>query len=419
MSYNYDYTDACMQTAMQEKVRRPHRVEKTLSVRVVNNAVILPQTTFPVDRIRGGVIGQDGSFVSNTGFHVGKEGAYEYDASQVAKIHKEAVYLGFFNPVWGHCITDNLKLLWFVLTDEYKKLMESGEVELVFSCTTDFHLSHNFGILLGCLGLDIHRLRRVDHLTAFDRLYVPEACFFANGKGERFFTNELESVVNHILSFAPESPAYDKVYLTRTKLPGGLRDMGEKDIEQCFRKMGYKILSPEKLSFFEQLSVLSHCKVLATTEGSISHNALFLSECSKLVIVRKVPFVNEYQLAINEMRRLNVTYIDAHLSVFANVDVPAAGPFFLYVNDNMARFCHMMVKPHFSLSSFKRYATICLMLPNFDRRVKFPDYYYQKLSEEIEKKKSSYRNLLGHLPFLSDKTRGNIIELGKKILAKR
>lgn len=418
MRYNYDFTDECMRDDMREKVCRTHFCSKKLVVRDVEGGIILPQKTFPGDKIRGGVVNSEGEFISNTGFHVGKEGKYDYDSSQLKVFHCKAIYLGFFNPVWGHCITDNLKLLWFVLTDDFRQLTSQGDVELVYSCCPDFKFSGNFKIILSFLGINVEKLHRIDSLTQFDKLYIPEACFFANTYGERFYTKELVDVIDRITSYAHDGPAYEKVYLTRTKLPGGLRDLGEKDIEKCFRKLGYKILAPERLSLMEQLSVIKHCKVLATTEGSISHNAIFMHEGAELVVVRKVPFINEYQLAINEMRNLDVTYIDAHLSIFANVDTPAAGPFFLYVNDNMARFCHNKVTSSFHLTAFKKYVSICMMLPNFDRRIKFPDYYYRKLSEETERLKSSYRDRLRRIPFLNETTRNKIIELGKKLIAR-
>ncbi|MDO4497670.1 MAG: hypothetical protein Q4B58_07590, partial [Bacteroidales bacterium] len=38
----------------------------------------------------------------------------------------KVVYLGNMLNIWGHCITDNLKKLWFLKTPEYKELKSQG-----------------------------------------------------------------------------------------------------------------------------------------------------------------------------------------------------------------------------------------------------------------------------------------------------
>ena len=157
---------------------------------------------------------------------------------------------------------------------------------------------------------------------------------------------------------------------------------------------------------------------MATTEGSISHNAVFMSKGANLEIVRKVPFVNEYQIALNEINNLHVTYIDAHLSVFARKDALAAGPFFIYVNDNLIRFSGIKgLSNTFSLDKFKRYVNSCIMLPHLEQRILLSSYYYEKASCEIERKKTEMKDILNKIPFLSSNIRQKILLWGKKILS--
>jgi len=48
---------------------------------------------------------------------VGK--SYEFDEEMIDVVDKTVVYIGMFNLIWGHCITDNQKHLWVMLHSEY------------------------------------------------------------------------------------------------------------------------------------------------------------------------------------------------------------------------------------------------------------------------------------------------------------
>ena len=83
----------------------------------------------------------------------------------------------------------------------------------------------------------------------------------------------------------------------------------------------------------EQLKVLYNCESFATTEGSISHNALFLKNGAHLVCLRKSAYINNYQFSINQMKMLRVTLIDANLTLPS--DEPWFKPFFMYVSPQL------------------------------------------------------------------------------------
>lgn len=421
MNYTYDYTDPCIREVMLSKVAKSHALTHRLSYHTYDNARVLPLRNIRGETFVGGVVTQSGEFIHNTGFHNKKEGFYEISSNQFERIEKPTIYLGYFSKVWGHCITDNLKLLWFVLTPEYKKLTAEYGYQPAFLCSPDFILVGQMKSLLEALGVDVISLYRIDMPTVFSALVVPEGSFIANNNLERFYSSEYKTTIDHIVSRLTlrdvmfSKPKYEKVFLSRSRYSNRFRDKGEKALEKAFRKMGYTIVYPERLSLQEQITLYQHCSTLATTEGSVSHNAVFLREGTTLIIVRKVPFVNDYQIAINEMRNLNVTYIDANLSVFVDVEAPATGPFFVYINDNMVRFSKGILKNDFSITRFRNYANSALLLPHFERRIKMPDYYYTKLSEEIIAKENCWRSILQKLP-ISNKIKNTIKLIGKWLL---
>lgn len=413
MTYTYDYVDDCVREDLQRQTSIRRLESKSLTIKALKHAIILPMRFD--DDIRGGVIDAEYNFIPNTGFHVGKEGYYDISNQKIAHRPKTAIYLGYFNRTWGHCFTDNMKLLWIFVNEIDKISSENSNVEYVYTCDKDFFFSNSFKDLLQLVGVDLDKLTRIDEVTCYDLLLVPEACFYTKGGEERYYTKEYVALIDKITEHVKPLKA-DNIYLTRTKLKHG-RDTGEKGIEKVFKSLGYKIISPELLDLRTQIAYIKGCKTLATTEGSISHNAVFMSEGACLEIIRKTPFINEYQIALNEIRNLNVTYIDAHLSVFARKDALAAGPFFIYVNDNVIRFSGRKdVANTFSLQRFKEYTTSCVMLPHLEQRVLLDSYYYKRASEEIERKKQEMKNILNKIPFLSEKNKSKIIALGKKLL---
>lgn len=122
------------------------------------------------------------------------------------------------------------------------------------------------------------------------------------------------------------------------KWGSGFREFWEKSIERVFKKLGYRIIYPESLSVDDQITLLNNCKYFAATEGSISHSSIFCKPRTSVVIIRKSHLVYSYQLSINEMADLNVTYIDAHRSANLNKAVPYYGPFYLCINRNLERY---------------------------------------------------------------------------------
>lgn len=415
MSYNFDYVDPWAKEELRQQTLFKRQEGDILKLKYVKNATILPMQ-FNTDCILGGVVDNEDYFISNTGFHVGKEGYYPFPKGKVICHHRQAFYLGYFNGTWGHCFTDNLKLLWPFVDDLSKHITDNSELDLVYICDKNFELSKSFQELLQLLGINVDRLKPIENITRYDMLYVPDACFYTKGSEERYYTKEYVKLINTITT-GIQSVNVDKIYLTRTALKHG-KDQGERDIECVFKRLGYKIISPEKLDFRTQLAYIKGCKTMATTEGSISHNAVFMSKGANLEIVRKVPFVNEYQIALNEINNLHVTYIDAHLSVFARKDALAAGPFFIYVNDNLIRFSGIKgLSNTFSLGKFKRYVNSCIMLPHLEQRILLSSYYYEKASCEIERKKTEMKDMLNKIPFLSSNIRQKILLWGKKILS--
>ncbi len=291
---------------MQPEVEKQYFSDKPLQCRSYANAYVLACRS----KYLSGVVAED--------FRVVEGNVTEYHGEDSSYMDCTAIYLGYFHWVWGHNLTDNIKRLWFLYTDEGRRLLAEG-AHVVYTCAFNKDVSDNGRKLFAMADVNFDQFEKITGPTQFKRLYVPDDALIHDTithepLGERFYTNEFWQTVLRIKQkIRLPKQTFDKVYFSRTGLTSNyLRETGEWDIERVFRRKGYEIIRPEVLPLDEQLAILASCSHFATTEGSIAHNAIFCKPATQVEIVQKAVYVNHYQLAINEMADLNVTYIDGH-----------------------------------------------------------------------------------------------------------
>jgi len=212
--------------------------------------------------------------------------------------------------------------------------------------------------LLDRIGIRWDDIKFIEEPTSVENLIVPDDSIVVKGDS-RFYYKEYAELTNRIRDGIPEnSCSPEKIYFTRTGIKKKKRDFGEEEIEEVFRKLGFKIYSPEKLTLDEQLSLLRNCKRFACTEGSIAHNVIFCNDEVNIDIIRKVNGLISYQFTLMDIRNVHATYIDTGLTpwyVFAFW----SGPFLLCVRDNLINFAHdfsgLKLKPHLSKSALLNY----------------------------------------------------------------
>ncbi|MDO4497753.1 MAG: glycosyltransferase 61 family protein [Bacteroidales bacterium] len=345
MTYNFNYIFPQMgeETLKQASVHR--RIDKTLGCQCFENAYVLPSKDLWKDgKCFGGVVTQENAFVESSAWHEGKRcDKYDFDPAQAKHESSVAIYMGFYFSCWGHAITDNLKKLWFLETNECKSLIKQG-AKLIYLTTNNSPQPAYVKRLFQLAGVNLDDFILVTEITRFDKIFVPDNSFIAD-EGQRFFTQPYIETINRIkwnvsamLSGTETLPS--KIYFTRTHIKS-LRDWGEKSIERAFQKKGYTVIAPEEETVEAQIAFMMHCTHFATTEGSISHNVVFCEPGVEIAIVRKCNDVNKYQMAVNEVADVNVTYIDAHHSTKTPEKSPWVGPFYLCKNRNLAAYLHL------------------------------------------------------------------------------
>ncbi len=226
-------------------------------------------------------------------------------------------YLGIFVNCWGHLLLDGTRFLWAIVegkvprnaTFAYSVLQKAGD--------TAGGMAPNFAALLETLGIKKEQCIRITEPTEFDEILFASEAFRTDrdAAAVHFYSREFAEVFEHIQkSLVPNpKPPHRKIYLSRSHWKQNALDIGERQLEKAFEKFGgFEIVSPERLTFQEMVKILSETKVLATTEGSIAHNAVFLPRGAEIVLLEKFNFPNHYQPTVNKMKGLKVTYIEAN-----------------------------------------------------------------------------------------------------------
>lgn len=77
--------------------------------------------------------------------------------------------------IWGHCLTDNIKRLWFFLSGTYKKYFKNCRIVYI----PMWHgIIPNFARLLEITGFDVNSLQPVNEPTRFKEIVIPDVALF-------------------------------------------------------------------------------------------------------------------------------------------------------------------------------------------------------------------------------------------------
>lgn len=331
----YKYLDKKNQTKVQNETSGDFFLQKSLKAIKYPNAFVLPYRNGGKE---GCVLTNGGIPIKNTTLH---EEFTEYndvvDKTNCPQIHKNAIFIGTLFSVFGHVITDDIKKIWYLRTKECQKLIEEG-ADVIYLAWHNIELKSYVSQILEYGGASLSCAICVTQNVQYDNIYVPNDSLIIKGN-RRFYTQKFRETIDIIkqkgLTCSLGAKVYRKIYLSRTALHDW-RDYGEKKIEKTFEKRGFKIIYPEQIPFSEQIWLYSHCKEIASTEGSLSHMFMFCEPNTQVVLLRKANYVNSYQAMLNSMAGLNVVYIDANRTLSRKH--PWDGPFYLYLTQHLKNF---------------------------------------------------------------------------------
>lgn len=310
-------------------------VDKKLGFQVIEHGTILPyKGKGGLSDTFGGIIDESGGFVKDTYLFTGDR-SYAIPKESIMYSSETVVYLGMFFHVWGHNITDEIRYLWFLKSEEFKTQFKDCPLVYIAVKGKGIDNQKNFRRLLEILEVDITKLLLIEQPTCFNKVILPDQSFYFYGKG---FTREYCETINRIRNFALKNrtpTSSKKIYYFY-----GRNQFGEERIAEYFKSKGYAVISPEKLTCDEQLNWLINAECFASTVGSCSHNSVFLRDGMEAIFIPRLQggsaAFSGYQGTLNQVNSLNASYIDCSLSIFSKG--LSHGAYCFIISEQLKRF---------------------------------------------------------------------------------
>lgn len=338
MNYCFDYLDEVNRAQYVESAEKEYLDSTACNAETIANGIILPfKRPGEGEGISagGGVLYEDGTWAKESAQRiVGAEidHGYEVNPDECQYVDKKVVYFGAFHPHWGHFLVEQVGRCWYLahhkeeVQDLYVAYFRKNDI-----CTSP--LSGNYLEFLELLGVRKDHIIEVEEPTRFQEVILPELSCRMGIYHKKEYKETFDAIRDSIIL---NKKSYSKIYFTRLKskeLRG--TSLGEKRFEKLFRSNGYKTVAPEYLSLKEQVWLMKNCKELAAVSGTLPHNILFANDDIKTVILNRDIVINPYQMHINAIKGVEVTYVDACLAL---LPVFAGGPYLMMVNDNVIRY---------------------------------------------------------------------------------
>ena len=376
MGFNLSYVYPSKAKAIAKAGERFRLIDSAV-VETYENATMLPVVNFndyDVFYGRGGLIDSSGCYVEMSKQKARVQGIYnptEYGG--VVSSNETVVYCGYFYKAWGHFLTEVVSRLWYALKNDknvdYYVFIDSLDGNKKFS--------GNYLEFLKLLGI-ADKVRIINRPTKFKKVIVPEEGLVYND----YYTQEFIDLYRFINKKGLElysGKKYEKVFFSKRRLPiSAESNLNEKILDNYFKKNGYSIFYPEKLSLIDTIGILQNAECFAGIASSLLHNQLFGTSSQTTICIEKQAFYNPYQVMVAKITDCKTVFIDACRSIFT---VGSAGPFiFDYTRflDQYAKDNGMILSKPMSERKFKRLFKRYLVY-YFDYNTEFPpDYMFQK-----------------------------------------
>ena len=198
VDYNYLYN----KENYKKYTERSNKVDKELSHRILKNAYVLPSRLID-GSLKCGLLDCERNYIETSAVHSfckWSGGSYEFDIAECQSCNETVIYLGAFYEVWGHCLTDNIRRLWFLKTQIYQ--LQYNNCKLIYVPVDGFKFGSNFERLLTIMGFEISQFVPINDIVQFQEVIYPDECFYNDELGNRFYTREYQELINEVRNYA-------------------------------------------------------------------------------------------------------------------------------------------------------------------------------------------------------------------------
>lgn len=311
----YLYDDA----VAEQLSSHTYQIEEKAKARSFDNAIIEPLRPIPNSEIKefeGGVCTRNFEFIAGQRrawdeSHTIRscESSYICPEESIVHMDEEVVFGGVLCNHFGHMLMDTSSRLWYVISHpECTARIAFVTIPSSPSFFVEGDMHYRF---LEMLGIEASRVLLVWQPTEFTRVLVPDETVFLEGRGA--YKKEALVTFNKLRDSALPSER-KKIYLTRSKYNELNPSIGEEAFEEFFASRGYEVVSPELLSFDEQVSLFAHATHIAGTTGSVTHLACCAANDAECIFLNRSADPVPGHVMITSMRGIQAVYIDVHLN---------------------------------------------------------------------------------------------------------
>ena len=350
-----------------------YEIHHDLAIEYIDNGIVYPleRNRHPDYEQFGGVTDKDGNFVRlsllerNIFDHDDALKPYrdwyiganpEYTREDIRKSDETVVFFGVLYPHYCHAILEMLSRIWYFLDHPYCKAVYIADSETKEEkCFLDF---------VRAFGFPLEKLERITRPTQFRQVIVPEQSFRLHDKFHKKHAEVLARIrqnlpleKNDLYRIEKKQHPRQTVWLwLKNKLglirPGdykriyllkdpaftsqGTPRFSDMHIGRIFKKNGYKLVNPERISVTEVVKVLGLCEDFAAQSGTNAHQVWWMNDRSKVTVLNRSRHACQIQNTLSQMKDMDTTYVDASFNL-----LPVGwmnGPFLMCVTTYLERF---------------------------------------------------------------------------------
>lgn len=316
---------------LQRMFQSPFPCREDLKVLTVAQGTVFPRRLVTREQFsngQGGVLDKDGAFVSLSA-NPGRIGG-TYPHAEPEYRDETVVFCGYLYRHWGHFLVESTARLWYFLkqdptVDKYVFFLDEDKDQAV---------SGNFREFLELLGI----WDKAEFLTRpvrYRQVIIPEPSYLCM----QYWSREYIAVFDAVAQNVVPDPAWEKpekIFFTRSHFAKDSGyEFGMDSLDHFFRKNGFAILAPEKLSLSQMICTIRSAAVVASISGTLPHNLLFGNNGQKLIVMERLVINVDHQVCVNRMRQLDAVHVDANFPIYT---IDTHGPYMVGCNHILLRF---------------------------------------------------------------------------------
>lgn len=218
------------------------------------------------------------------------------DINFTHRILGKSLYLGHYTGHFGHFLLESLNRFWvFNLSDFSLNDYDNFVFHPFLHKIPNLRKFSPARVSFDCFGLDSKKVIILSEPSCFEYIDVPTPLFNINHSVDQRMAAVYRKIQDHSTRLKSSQIGFlDKItgwtesgelriYVSRRKAKGYHPMLNEEEVENVFKRHGFKIFHPEKWSFEKQLAIFKRTRIMAGVEGSALHNSVFMQKGATVI----------------------------------------------------------------------------------------------------------------------------------------